>query len=243
MMSLVYIIPIWFQAIKGASAVHSGIMNLPMVLGITVSSIIAGLLTRKIGYYTQWMYAGSILTPIAAGLMTTFTPHTNHDAWIGYQVLYGLGLGLGMQQPSVAAQTVLSRKDVATGVSMIFFAQMLGGSIFVSVANNIFNNKLARGLERVVGIDPDLVTHVGATDLRHVIPLARLPAVLTVYNNALTSAFYVGLAASCATVVGAAMMEWVNLNKKAEEQKKEMAAEKVSRNAAALAGSDDTSPG
>ena len=116
-----------------------------------------------------------------------------------------------MQQPSVGAQIVLSKKDVPTGAAMIFFSQTLGGSVFVSVANNIFDNKLAQGLRTVPGINPDIVTRVGATELRNVVPQQYLDAVLVVYNAALRNAFYVGVAVHAATIIGSLLMEWKSL--------------------------------
>ncbi len=207
-MVFVYYIPIWFQAIKGVSAMRSGIMTIPMVLGLVVSSIMAGFLTKKTGYYTPWMYISCGITPVAAGLITTFTTHTNHSKWIGYQAMYGLGLGFGMQQPSVAAQTVLPKKDVPTGAALMFFSQTLGGSIFVSVANNIFDNKLAQSLSNVPGLDGEIVTKIGATDLRKYVPTELLNEVLVKYNAALRTAFIVGTAVAAATIFGASLMEW-----------------------------------
>ena len=52
---LIYYIPIWFQAIKDTSAVGSGIRNLPMILGLVIVSIIAGIAITSIGYYTPAM--------------------------------------------------------------------------------------------------------------------------------------------------------------------------------------------
>lgn len=213
MQTMVYFLPIWFQAIKGASAVKSGIMNTPMILGMVISSILVGFLTRKIGYYTPWMYVSSVMTPIGAGLISTFTTGTGHNKWIGYQVLYGVGLGFGMQQPSVAAQTVLAKRDVPTGAALMFFAQALGGALCVSIANNIFDNKLLQGLQKIPGVHPGIVTNVGATDLRNVVPPSMLPAILTVYNAALRNAFYVGVAVTSTTVVGTAFMEWKSIKK------------------------------
>ena len=224
MITIVYLLPIWFQAIKGATAVHSGIMNLPAVLGITLASIIAGIGTRKLGYFTHWMVVASIATSVGAGLMCTFTLSTDHSKWIGYQALWGIGLGLGMQQPSVAAQTVLARKDVPTGATVMFFAQGLGGSVCISIANNIFLNKLSAGLASIPGINHDLVTHVGATDLRNVVPAGSLHAVLEVYNLALRNGLYVGVAVSAATIIGTLLMPWINIKKVAAEQKAAAAA-------------------
>ncbi|KAK5451770.1 hypothetical protein LTS15_008030 [Exophiala xenobiotica] len=226
MMTASYFLPIWFQAIKGASAVHSGIMFLPAILGLTVSSMFAGFATRKIGYYTQFMFLSSVLTSIGAGLICTFTTTTSHEKWIGYQVLWGLGLGFGMQQPSVAAQTALSRPDVSTGVSLMFFCQTLGGAIFVSVANNIFDNKLAQGLAGIPGLNADLVAHVGATDLRDVVAPEYLHSVLVVYNEALRNAFYVCAALAVATIVGAVFMPWKSLKKAAAEQQAQAKADR-----------------
>jgi hypothetical protein len=145
MVVLVYFLPVWFQAIKGVSAVKSGIMNIPLLLSMMIASISAGILTRKIGYYAPWMLIGATFMPIGAGLITTFKVDTAHPKWIGYQVLYGLSLGIGMQQPNIAVQTVLQRRDVPIGTSLVFFFQNMGGSIFISIANSIFDNKLKQG--------------------------------------------------------------------------------------------------
>ena len=151
-------------------------------------------------------------------MMSTFTTTTGHAEWIGYQALYGLGLGLGMQQPSVAAQTVLPKKDVPIGASMMFFAQTLGGSIFVSVANNLFLNQLANGLAKadIPGVPQNLVTAVGATDLQKVVPATALSEVLSIYNSALRHAFYVGVGVSSGLILGTVGMEWKSVKQPSE---------------------------
>jgi MFS family permease len=241
MMVISYFLPIWFQAIKGASAVHSGIMNLPALFGITSASIIAGFATKKIGYFTQWMYVSCVLASIGAGLITTFTVTTNHPVWIGYQFLWGFGLGLGMQQASVGAQTCLPKKDVPTGVSTMFFFQTLGGAAFIAVANNIFDNKLIQNLQKIPGVDAKIVAHIGATDLRNMIPAGLLPQVLVAYNNALRGAFYVGVAVTVATVFGAVTMPFVNIKKVAAQQKADALAAKE-KSASEKASSLESAP-
>ncbi|KAK5080981.1 hypothetical protein LTR05_008298 [Lithohypha guttulata] len=213
---LTYFLPIWFQAIKGASAVHSGIMNLPLVLGIVVTSILAGMATKQIGYFTQWMILSSTIMPIGAGMISTFTPATGHSAWIGYQALYGLGAGLGMQQTSLAAQTILPRQDVATGVALMLFFRTLGGAIFVSVGNNVFVSRLAHSLLEITGLNVGSVANTGATDLRQMISATLLPQVLTAYNDALRATFNLATAISCLTVFGAVFMEWKSAKKGAD---------------------------
>lgn len=56
---LSYYLPIWFQAVKGVSAIQSGIMNIPLILGCVVASMIAGAGTTVVGYYTPFSEFGS----------------------------------------------------------------------------------------------------------------------------------------------------------------------------------------
>lgn len=70
------------------------------------------------------MYICIVLMPIGMGLISTFAVDTDHEKWIGCQVLLGFGIGIGMQQPSVTVQTVLNRKDVPTAMALIFFTQV-----------------------------------------------------------------------------------------------------------------------
>lgn len=218
MQTMFYFLPIWFQAIKHASAVKSGIMNLPSILGLVIMGIISGILTKRLGYYAPWMLLSSILTPIGAGLISTFTPHTDHSAWIGYQALFGIGLGLGMMQSSVAAQTVLPRKDVSIGVALVQFFQLLGGAVFISVGNNIFDTRLAHNLGMIPGIDIGSVAATGATDLRSMVPASLLPQVLVAYNDALRAAFYLVTALTSATIFGSLAMEWKSIKRGQQEQ-------------------------
>lgn len=230
MMVMVYYLPIWFQAIKGVSAVKSGIMNLPLILGLVISSIMAGFLTKKIGYYVPWMYICAVLMPTGAGLICTFTTATNHSKWISYQFLFGFGLGIGMQQPSVAVQAVLARKDVPTGVSLMFFMQSLGGAICTSISNNVFTNKLAQGLAHIPGVDVRTVANVGATDLRKFVPAGSLPDVLRLYNAALITAFYVAAALSSCVILGVLPMQWISIKKRqnsSPQQSKDMKVQKL----------------
>ncbi|KAJ7476946.1 major facilitator superfamily domain-containing protein [Mycena galericulata] len=206
---LVYFLPIWFQAIKGVSAVKSGIDNLPMILSLVISSLIAGGIITAVGYYTPFMIVSSVLMGVGSGLISTFAVNTGHAHWIGFQILFGFGVGFGMQQPIMAAQTVLSLQDIPTGTSLIMFMQTLGGALFVSVAQNVFSNKLSSGLvSQVPGVDPTIVLSAGATSLRNSIAAEYLPAVISVYNDALVSAYYVSVAMACLSLAGALGMEW-----------------------------------
>ncbi|GIZ44906.1 hypothetical protein CKM354_000809000 [Cercospora kikuchii] len=209
MMIFVYYVPIWFQAVKGTTAVQSGIDTIPMVLSLVVGAISSGQLIGRFGYYTPFAMAGSVLMPIGAGLMTTWNLSTTSGYWIGYQVLFGYGIGVGMQQGGMAAQTVLNKKDVPTGVSLMFFVQQLGGAIFVCVGQNVFNTSLINGLIRLVkDLDPMQIVNTGATEIRGIVPEGELEQVLVIYNGALRQVFIVGVIVAALSALGSFALEW-----------------------------------
>ncbi|THC91293.1 hypothetical protein EYZ11_009243 [Aspergillus tanneri] len=59
---------------------------------------------------------------------------------LGYQVIFGAGAVLGPQQAHTTAQAVLESTDVPTGAVALIFAQILGGSIWLSVAQNVLTS-------------------------------------------------------------------------------------------------------
>jgi len=213
--TLVYFLPIWFQAIKGASAVKSGIMNLPLILSLVIMSMLVGGLITKIGWYTPFVIAGSVLLSIGSGLVSTFTTTTSHSHWIGYQIIFGFGMGMSMQQTLVAVQTVLPKADVPIGTAIAMFSQTLGGALFISVAQNVFTNSLLKNAKAAVpGLDSHIILGTGATELRNVIPPEYLGAVQEAYNGALVNTFYVAVATSVLSVIGAVFFEWKSVKGK-----------------------------
>ncbi|KAI0533267.1 major facilitator superfamily domain-containing protein [Xylaria digitata] len=213
MMIFVYFLPIWFQAIQGVSAVNSGIRLLPTTLSIVVASISNGIFITKIGYYTPTMIAGTAICTIGGGLLTTLQLDTGMSKWVGYQVLYGFGQGLCFQAPNLAAQTVLPKADVSIGASLMFFSQILGGAIFISVGQNVLNNQLLQRLVGLPGFSPALIQSGGATTLIDSFPAEYRHDVLVAYNESLRTVFRVGLILAALSVIGAAFMEWRSVKK------------------------------
>ncbi|EOD51089.1 putative mfs transporter protein [Neofusicoccum parvum] len=217
----VYYIPLWFQAIKGATAVKSGIMNLPMILGLVVVSMIAGISVSLIGYYVPFMLASSVFMAIGAGLLSTLEPDTGHSKWIGYQFIFGAGVGFGMQQTLIGVQAALPVADIPIGTAIMMFSQTLGGALFISVGQNVYTNQLIKNIASAI---PEggaqlqgLVLSTGATELQGAITSIfpqYLAQVLKAYNDALSQAFYVSVALSTMSILGAVCVEWISVKGK-----------------------------
>jgi hypothetical protein len=213
-------LPIWFQAIKGASAVHSAIMNLPIILAITVFSISTGFLVTLTRQYIPCLLASSVFQAVGAGILTMFQPNTGHSTWIPYQVPFGIGMGLGIQVIPIIVQNCLDEKDVPIGTAIVMFAQTLGGALFISVGQNVFTNKLLELLRRdVPEIRAEIVLAVGATELKNKVPQELLARVLEDYNKAITTSFYAAVAMGSLGAVGALAVEWKPLKKEKTKKK------------------------
>ena len=169
----------------------------------------SGALVTNIGYYTPFMLAGTVLTSIGAGLLTTFEPNTNSSKWIGYQVLCGFGIGVGLQLPLIAVQTVLDMSEIPIATAMIIFMQLLGASIFISVSESVLTNKLISYIsQHIPGVDPTAVARSGATELQNLIPPAYLPGAIQAYNDGVVQIFKIALVLACLTSIGSVAMQW-----------------------------------
>ncbi|PKX99154.1 uncharacterized protein P174DRAFT_437600 [Aspergillus novofumigatus IBT 16806] len=147
--------------------------------------------------------------------------------WIGYQIVYGLGLGCCLQAPRFAAQTVLPRKEVAIGAFLTLFGQMVFRTIFVSVDQNVLHQGLATRFARISGISisPENIGSAGTTGLFKTIPSQFHAAVLSAYNSSLRLCFLVAPVFACLSVIGNLGIEWRNGKEEAEGVSKNPASE------------------
>ena len=187
-----------------------------MILGNVLGVISAGALTTRFGYYMPFIFLSLIFMSIGAGLLTTLQVDSSSAHWIGYQILFGLGSGWGFQQTAVAAQTVLALVDIPIGTAIMVFVQLLGGAMFVTIAQNVFTNNLVSGILaiHIPNVNAKVIVQSGATRLRTEIPSVNLPGVLVAYNAALIKTFQVALCMACLTLLGAAGMEWRSVKNK-----------------------------
>ena len=161
------------------------------------------------------MIATSVLTPIAAGLMTTLKVNATLGSLIAYQALLGFGGGIGLQGPQTAASTIFSTADAPLGISAIIFAQNFGPALFVPVAQTIFTGRLKDYLDEFVpGLNSSALANMGLLDLKDYVGSAELGDALLGYDMAVTRTFFLPVALTCASLVGAVGMEWRSVKQK-----------------------------
>ncbi|QGA18789.1 hypothetical protein EYB26_006474 [Talaromyces marneffei] len=195
-----------------------------MMIAVVLASLSAGFIVSTWGYYNPFMYGLVVIGSIGAGLLTTWMVDTSTGKWIGYQILFGVGIGMGMQQSIIVAQAVLPMADVPIGTCIMQFFQMFGGSLFVSVAQNQFTNHLVSGLTGISGIDPEQIVNAGATEITSLIhDPAIVHQVQVAYNSALTRAFLIALIMTCLAALGAVGVKWQSVKAPAPKPETESA--------------------
>lgn len=148
---------------------------------------------------------------VGGGLLSTLKVSSGHAEWIGYQVLFGFGLGFGQQQPGTAVQAVLKKEGIPSAVSHIVFGMQLGGSIFVCIGQNVLNQEFIRSLTKanLPDLDPRVVLNTKATELGDLVYTAEdKRELIQAYNHSLVSVFYVAAAAGRLSLIGSLLIEW-----------------------------------
>ncbi|KAB8251358.1 putative MFS toxin efflux pump [Aspergillus flavus] len=225
---LVYYVPIFFQSVKGSSAMKSGIQLLPLMLATVISSVLVGAFVTAAGYYTPFLIGSTAIAAIGTGLITTYSVDISTGKWIGYQILVGAGVGAGFQIPMTAVQTVLPPEDIPVGTAAVMFFQTLGGALFIAVGQSVFQNGLIDGIrEFAPTVDPRAIVGAGATEMRHVLAalgqLDQLDAVIRAYMSGLRDAYRVSLALALVALVASCFLEWKSVKKTGQESKNDVA--------------------
>jgi MFS family permease len=221
---LIFYVPIYFQSVLGSSATKSGIQLLPLLISCVLSSIVTGGLITALGYYVPFLIGCMIIFAIGSGLITLYDVHTPLGQWFGYQVLAGAGIGVGFQGGIVVVQTVLPLADIPIGTACISFFQTLGGALFVSVAQSIFQNGLAEGISEYTDLDPKIFLHSGATQIRVILKEMdredALEGLLKAYVLGLRHCFYIAVACAIVALFAACCLEWKSVKKANQGGKK-----------------------
>ncbi|KAI4127281.1 MAG: hypothetical protein LQ338_003285 [Usnochroma carphineum] len=212
---LLYYVAVWFQAVKGRSALSSGISSLPMLLGLTIGMLLAGQSQQYVNYIPPYMILSAVLASIGCGILLTWKVDQSEAAWICELGLFGIGQGLGWQQPLSLSQVFLPQQDLPTGTALMSGCKLFGGAIFLSVGSSLFSQHLVSNLKAIgKELDVDAVIAAGATHLGNVVPPKLLPEVKQAYNDALRHVFVVSVCLSCLAVLTALVVEWKPIKKK-----------------------------
>jgi EmrB/QacA subfamily drug resistance transporter len=132
----------YFQIALGKTPTQAGLLSLPLIFGLLVSSTIAGQLITKYGRWKAFLVAGGVIMVGGMLLLSTITAQTTVFMISVHMVVLGVGVGLLMQNLVLAAQNDVPAHDLGATTSTLTFFRSLGGAIGVSALGAVLANKV-----------------------------------------------------------------------------------------------------
>ncbi|MGF9977183.1 MDR family MFS transporter [Viridibacillus arvi] len=208
-------IPIYVQAVYGASATNAGLILMPMMLGSVAGSAFGGIFLTKISYRNLMII--SVISYFAGMfLLSTLTPDTARVLLTMYMILVGFGMGFSFSLLPTASQHNLDARYRGTANSTNSFLRTLGMTmgitIFGTIQNNVFTNKLAEGFKSLGESANSAMFNVGdirqifEPSVREKIPAEILDVIVNAMSNSVTHVFLLALIPIVLAVVFVFMM-------------------------------------
>ncbi|RUL92955.1 MDR family MFS transporter [Verrucosispora sp. FIM060022] len=136
----------YFQISRGASPTMSGLMTLPMILGLLVSSTVVGRIITNTGRWKRYLVAGSALLTVGFALMGTLRADTPYWQVSIYMAIIGVGVGMSMQNLVLAVQNTVEPHELGAASSVVAFFRSLGGAVGVSALGALLGHNVTRYL-------------------------------------------------------------------------------------------------
>jgi EmrB/QacA subfamily drug resistance transporter len=205
-------LPLYQQTVQDLSATQSGLMLIPLMLGSTVTALIAGRITTRTGRYKALPIIGGGVMTVGMYLLTTLGTNTSLVTTGLYFAVLGLGMGFLMQITTLVAQNSVAMSDIGVASSSRTFFQQIGGSIGVSAFGAIFAHQLTSEMHARL---PSVHLNAGGGQLNPVV-VTHLPAlvkqaVFAAITHAITDVFFWAAPAAAAVFVLACFLKEVPL--------------------------------
>ncbi|MFF2489068.1 MDR family MFS transporter [Microbacterium sp. NPDC058062] len=142
-------VPTFLQMSSGTSAAASGLLMLPMMVGVMGMSIASGLLITTTGKYKLFPIVGTLIVGVAMVLMTTLTASTPIWLICTYLFLFGVGLGCIMQVVVLVVQNAVPAADLGTATSTNNYFREVGAALGTAVFGTLFTTRLTENLTKV----------------------------------------------------------------------------------------------
>ncbi|MEU6877680.1 MFS transporter [Streptomyces sp. NPDC046712] len=132
----------YFQLARNESPTMSGVLTIPMIAGLFVSSTVSGMVITKTGKWKAWLVSGGALTTGGLGLLGTIRYDTEYWHIALFMGVMGLGLGMMMQNLVLCTQNQVAPADLGSASSVVTFFRSLGGAIGVSALGAVLAHRV-----------------------------------------------------------------------------------------------------
>ncbi|SEB75414.1 drug resistance transporter, EmrB/QacA subfamily [Paramicrobacterium humi] len=186
--------PTYLQMVTGANATQAGLMMIPMMASVLVSSIVSGQIISRTGRYKWAPIAGTLVTGLGLLLLSTMSPST--PVWVTccFLAVMGLGLGLCMQNLVLIVQNTFPNAVVGTATATNNYFRQIGASLGSAIVGTVFTSRLVNLLSE--RMPPAAGSQAGSSnaftpDAVKSLPEAVRSIIIGAYSDALTPIFLV----------------------------------------------------
>ncbi len=216
-------LPQYLQLVHGVSATESGLLLLPLLVGLLAMSITSGLYISHTGNYRWFPLAGTIIVTAGLVLLARLGAHTSLLLVSLYILIFGLGLGLFMQVLTLVVQNAVPMRQMGVATSSVTFFRSMGGAIGASALGAVLTAGIAAELPAFL---PRSVLAGGGSSGNKVAQFIQSPAVLDrlkrtdpalhegiiqAYSHAIDRIFLVAVPVSVLSIIAALFINQVQL--------------------------------
>lgn len=153
-----FYMPLFFQSVKEASPIRSGVLILPITVGEALMGITAGIFIHRSGRYLDLVWVGVILLTIGNGLYIHLNAKSSIAEIVGFEIVAGIGAGLLFEPPLIALQALVSQEDTATATATLGFVRCIAESFSVVIGGVVFQNGMQNRAQslRAAGLSADM---------------------------------------------------------------------------------------
>lgn len=207
---------------KGFDPVTTGVDFIPRLLPQLVALVLTGAVVKRFGQYVPYMIIGELIAIGGQAMLTQLKSDSSTLYWAASLVVSGIGTGIAMQLPYTAVAVTLPDEDIPVGNAIAVLFYQLGGSLFISVGQNITISTIIDLVPKVLPrLSPERVIGEGATHLEAIATNAKDLALLRdVWNTSITRTMILSAAVVGASIPFTMGMEWLNAVKISQERNK-----------------------
>ncbi|KAH8811638.1 major facilitator superfamily-domain-containing protein [Xylogone sp. PMI_703] len=144
--SLLYYIPLYFEAVKNKSAIGAGVALFPATFTSAPAAIAVGIIITKTGRYRPSIWVGGLLTTAGMGMSIVLKETTNTATWAAMLLIVGIGTGMLFSAQGFACQAPVSNNDLPFAGAMYSFFRALGQTLGVAISGVIFQNTFKQNI-------------------------------------------------------------------------------------------------
>ncbi|WP_037615162.1 MFS transporter [Streptomyces aureus] len=198
----------YFQLARDKSPTMSGVMTIPMIAGLFVSSTVSGQIITKTGRWKYWLVSGGFLVTAGLGLLGTIRYDTAYWHIAIFMALLGLGIGMMMQNLVLSTQNQVAPSDLGAASSTVTFFRSLGGAMGVSALGAVMAHRITDYVkDGLTDLGPKYAALASGSDSSSSIPdMDKLPAPL---RNVMESAYGHGIADVFLIAAGMALVAFL----------------------------------